>query len=218
MIAAILGKKVGMTQVYDENGISVPVTVVRAGPCTVTQVKAADGPDRYHAVQLGFDDVKPHRSTKPMIGHAARAGTGPKQFLREFRLAEAASVGVGDVLTVEQFEANSVKWVDVSGVTKGRGYAGPMKRHGFGGQPASHGTERKHRSSGGIGAMAGQRGRGRCIKKGKRMAGHMGNVLRTTRNQRLVRVDKDNDLLLILGSLPGPNGAYLVIRQAKTKG
>jgi large subunit ribosomal protein L3 len=217
MIAAILGRKIGMTQVYDDRGNIVPVTVIQAGPCTVTQVKNASARDGYEAVQLGYADVKPHRSTKPMIGHAAKAGTGPKAFVREFRLDKPTEVQPGDVVTVEVFEANKVQFVDIVGTTKGRGFAGVMKRHGFGGQPGSHGTERKHRSPGAIGAMAGQRGRGRCIKKGKRMSGHMGHEPRTSRNQKLVRVDKEKDLLLVKGSIPGPNGGFVTVRQAKTK-
>ena len=217
MIAAILGRKIGMTQVYDDSGNIVPVTVIQAGPCTVTQVKRADGKDGYDAVQLGYLDVKPHRSTRPMIGHAAAAGTGPKKFVREFRLQAPADVKPGDVVTVDLFETKQVKYVDVVGTTKGRGFSGVMRRHGFGGQPASHGTERKHRSPGAIGATAGQRGRGRCVKKGKRMAGHWGHDRRTSRNQQLVRVDKEKDLLLVRGSVPGPNGGFVLVRQAKTK-
>jgi large subunit ribosomal protein L3 len=217
MIAAILGRKIGMTQVYDDRGVIVPVTVIQAGPCTVMQVKKADAKDGYESVQLGYKDVKPHRSTKPMIGHTAKAGTGPKAFVREFRLATSTEAKPGDVVTVEIFEQNKIQYVDVVGTTKGAGFAGVMKRHGFGGQPNSHGTERKHRSPGAIGAMAGQRGRGRCIKKGKRMSGHMGNAPRTSRNQMLVRVDKENDLLLVKGSVPGPNGGFVTIRQSKTK-
>ncbi|MBN1488883.1 MAG: 50S ribosomal protein L3 [Phycisphaerae bacterium] len=217
MIPAILGKKVGMTQVYDEEGNIVPVTVIQAGPCTVIQVKRAEGADKYDAVQLGFQDVKPHRSTKPMIGHAGKAGTGPKRFVRELRLTEPADANAGDVVTVEAFSTGDVKFVDVVGVTKGRGFAGVMKRWGFGGQPASHGTERKHRSPGSIGSNSGQTGQGNAVKKGKRMAGHFGHDQRTTRNHRLVRVDADNALLLVKGSIPGPNGGFVVVRQAKTK-
>lgn len=216
MVAAILGKKIGMTQVYTPEGVVVPVTVIQAGPCTVLQVKKADGPDGYNAVQLGFEDTKPHRSTVPMIGHAARAGTGPKKFVREVRLASDPQAALGDVWTVEMFETAGTRHVDVIGVTKGAGFTGHMKRHGFGGQPASHGTERKHRSSGGIGANA-PRGTGQSVKKGKRMAGHMGHARRTARNQELFRVDKENHLLLIRGSVPGPNGGFVTVRQAKTR-
>ncbi|MBI4578708.1 MAG: 50S ribosomal protein L3 [Planctomycetes bacterium] len=214
--AALIGKKIGMTRIYTEDGEAVPVTVIQAGPCTVLQVKKTDGKDAYNAVQIGYEDVKPHRSTLPMIGHAATAGTGPKRVIREVRVAAAPEDNPGDVWTVEVFESAGTKHVDIIGTTKGRGYAGVMRRHGFGGQPASHGTERKHRSPGAIGGMA-QRGRGQAVKKGKRMAGHMGHVRRTSRNQELVRVDKDNHLLLVKGSVPGPNGAYVLVRQAKAK-
>ncbi|GMU23606.1 MAG: 50S ribosomal protein L3 [Phycisphaerae bacterium] len=215
MTAALLGKKIGMTRVYTEGGKAVPVTVIQAGPCPVLQVKKADGPDGYNAVQLGFEDVKPHRSTIPMIGHAGKAGTGPKRFVREIRFEADPSASLGDVWTVEVFETAGTQHVDVIGTTKGKGFAGVMKRHGFGGQPASHGTERKHRSSGGIGANA-PRGLGRAVKKGKRMAGHLGDVRRTNRNQELIKIDKDNNLLLIKGSVPGAAGSYLLVRQART--
>lgn len=204
-----------MTRVYTEGGKAVPVTVIQAGPCPVLQVKKADGPDGYNAVQLGFEDVKPHRSTIPMIGHAGKAGTGPKRFVREIRFEADPSASLGDVWTVEVFETAGTQHVDVIGTTKGKGFAGVMKRHGFGGQPASHGTERKHRSSGGIGANA-PRGLGRAVKKGKRMAGHLGDVRRTNRNQELIKIDKDNNLLLIKGSVPGAAGSYLLVRQART--
>jgi large subunit ribosomal protein L3 len=217
MIPAILGKKIGMTKVFDETGAAVTVTVVQAGPCPVLQVRTKEG-DGYDAVQLGFEDVKPHRSTLPMIGHAGKAGTGPKAFIREIRLDEPTERSLGDVVTVDIFEGAQVKYVDVVGTSKGRGFAGGMKRHGFGGQPASHGTERKHRAPGSISSHGTDLGHGGSIKKGKKMAGHMGHVRRTARNQRLVGIDKENGLLLIGGSVPGPNGGYLVVRQAKTKG
>jgi large subunit ribosomal protein L3 len=216
MAAALLGKKIGMTRVYTEAGVSVPVTVIQAGPCPVLQVKTEDGPDGYNAVQLAYGDVKPHRSTLPMIGHAGKAGTGPKGFVREIRLSEKPAANLGDIWTVELFEAAGTRHVDVVGTTKGKGYAGVMKRHHFGGQPSSHGTERKHRSSGGIGGNA-PRGLGRAIKKGKPMSGHLGHVRRTNRNQELVGVDKEHNLLLVKGSVPGPNGGYLLVRQAKTR-
>lgn len=217
MVAALLGKKIGMTRLYTESGQLIPVTLIQAGPCPVLQVKKSDGTrDGYDAVQLGFEDTKPHRSTLPEIGHAAKAGAGPKKFVREIRMAESPDAQTGDVWTVERFEEGDVKFVDVIGTTKGSGFTGVMKRHGFGGQPASHGTERKHRSPGSIGGHA-NLGTGRNIKKGKRMAGHMGHVRRTSRNQELVRVDKENHLLLVKGSVPGPNGGYVVVRQAKAK-
>jgi large subunit ribosomal protein L3 len=217
MYPAILGKKVGMTQVFDPGGQRVPVTLVEAGPCVVMQVKTADGPDGYHAVQLGFDDVKPHRATLPEIGHARRAKTGPKRFVREIRLAEAAGKEVGDTVTVSLFADADVKFVDVIGVTKGRGFQGVMKRWGFGGQPGSHGTERKHRSAGSIGGRAQNRGTSGALKKGKRMAGHMGNAGRTASCQALVGVDAEHNLLLIHGSVPGPTGGYVIVRKSKTR-
>ena len=212
MVPALVGKKIGMTQVIGDRGAAEPATVVQAGPCVVLRVKTVES-DGYDAVQLGFGDVKPHRSTRPLIGHAARAGTGPKHYCREVRLQKPADVEHGDVLTVELFQ-EGVKFVDVSGVTKGKGFQGVMKRHGFGGQPASHGTERKHRSSGGIGGMA-PRGHGRAVKKGKRMSGHMGSIKTTMTNLRLLSVDPEHSLLVIRGSVPGANGSYVVVKKAK---
>ena len=205
MFPAILAKKIGMTRVFTDEGTSVPVTVLKAGPCKVLQVRdsARDG---YDAVQLGFEDVKPHRSTLPMIGHAAKADSGPKQFIREVRLESPSDQVAGDVVTVEIFTESEVKYVDVVGTTKGCGFQGGMKRHGFGGLPASHGVERKHRSPGSISSHGSDLGRGGNIKKGKRMAGHMGHVRRTARNQELVSVNAEEGLLLIRGAVPGPNG------------
>jgi len=216
MIAAVLGKKVGMTRLFDPQGASVSVTLVEAGPCTVLAVRSKDV-HRYDAVQLGFDDVKPSRAKLPAIGHARKANSTPKRFIREIRLTEPTDVKQGDVVTVEQFESRGIGYVDVIGTTRGFGFQGVMKRHHFGGQPGTHGTERKHRSPGGIGAMAGDRGRGRSIKKGKKMAGHMGADRRTARNQRLIQIDKDKNLLAIEGAIPGPRGGYVVIRESKTK-
>jgi len=213
MRLGLLGTKLGMTRILGAKGVVEPVTVVKAGPCVVLQIKTK-GSDGYDAVQLGFSDVKPHRSTKPLIGHAAKAGTGPKRFSREIRLTEPATVSAGDVVTVEQFAGDALGYVDVTGITKGKGFAGVMKRHGFGGMPSSHGTERKHRSPGGIGASA-PRGTGRSVKKGKRMAGHMGHVRATSSSLRLLKVDPENHLMLIRGSVPGPAGAMLVVQQAK---
>lgn len=212
MKPALMGRKIGMTRVYVDDGAAVTVTIIQAGPCTVMQVKTA-ATDGYHAVQLGFEDVKPHRSTKPLIGHAGKAGTGPKRALREVRCDAAVELQPGEVVTVAAFAEGGVKHVDVTGVSKGRGFSGVMRRHGFAGQGASHGCERKHRSPGGIGGNA-PRGLGRAILKGKRMAGQMGNVRRTARNQRLISVDKDNNLLVVEGSVPGPNGGLLYVRQS----
>jgi len=214
MQPAILGKKIGMTQVYDAAGVLHPVTVVQAGPCSVLQVKSSET-DGYAAVQIGFGDVKTHRAAKPQIGHAAKASAGPKQFVREVRLTDSGeAVEAGASLTVETFEG--VAFVDVIGTTKGFGYQGGMKRHGFKGLGASHGTERKHRSPGSIASHGTNRGTGPKVRKGKKMAGHMGAVRRTSRNHRLISVDKENNLLLIKGPLPGANGGFLFIRKSKT--
>jgi large subunit ribosomal protein L3 len=215
MLSALLGKKIGMTQVHDEAGVLHPVTVVQAGPCSVLQVKNAET-DGYHAVQIGFQDVKPHRAAKPQIGHAAKSGSAPKRFVRDCRLEGPSDVKVGATLTVAVFDG--VQHVDVIGTSKGKGFAGVMKRHHFGGQSSSHGTERKHRSPGSIAAHATNRGWGGDIKKGKRMAGHMGNVRCTSRNHKLVSVDKENHLLLIQGAVPGANGGYVMIRASKKAG
>lgn len=217
MIPAILGRKIGMTQVFDETGERIPVTLVQAGPCVVLQVKSRDGADGYHAVQLGFDDVKPHRSTMPQIGHARKARTAPKRFIREIRLEQPTDRSVGDTVTVDIFKENNVGWVDVIGVTRGKGFQGGMRRWGFGGQPASHGTERKHRSPGSIGGRAQNRGHSGAIKKGKKMAGHMGARRRTAPCLKLVGVDSEHHLLLIRGSVPGHKGAYVVVRKARTR-
>jgi large subunit ribosomal protein L3 len=205
-----------MTQVLGERGITEPVTVVQLGPCVVLQVKTKET-DGYDALRLGFGDVKPHRSTKALIGVAARAGVGPKRVIREVRLAEPATNALGDVLTVEEFSKASVDYVDVAGVTKGKGFMGVMRRYGMGGQPASHGTERKHRSPGSIGGMA-PRGHGRSVKKGKRMAGHTGNVRRSATGLKLMKIDAENDLLLVRGSVPGPNGGVVMVRRSKKRG
>src|SRR5688500_182482 len=213
MTPALLGKKIGTTRVYDASGAIVPVTVVLAGPCNVTQVKTVES-DGYNAVQLGFGDIKAKFSTFPLIGHTAKAGVGPRKHFREIRLKDATDKAAGDEVTVEIFDG--VQYVDVVGTSKGKGTAGVMKRHHFGGQPASHGTERKHRSPGSLASRATWRGQSGKPKKGVRMAGHMGVDRVTTRNHPLVKVDKDNNLLLIKGALPGPNGGLLFVRKSVT--
>jgi len=215
MSIGILGQKVGMTRVYDAKGTIIPVTVVQAGPCIVTQVKTEDGADGYNAIQLGFEEIKERRSTKPLVGHCKKTGqTTPKRVFREVRLAAKPTLAAGATVDVGVFE--TIGYVDVSGISKGKGFQGVMKRWNFGGQPGSHGTERKHRSPGGIGGGQGTRGHGRAIKKGKKMAGHLGDETVTTRNHPLVGVDKEKNLLLIKGALPGANGGVLFIRQSKT--
>jgi large subunit ribosomal protein L3 len=214
MTPAIIGKKVGMTRVYDGKGAVVPVTVVEAAPNVITQIKAAEGKDGYFAVQLGFGETKPKFSTFPEIGHCAKAGVAPHRYFREIRLKEATDKQVGDAVSVGVFDG--VQFVDVIGTSKGKGTAGVMKRHHFGGQPASHGTERKHRSPGSICSRASNRGYTGKPKKGHRMAGRMGTDRVTTRNHPLVKVDAERNLLLIKGALPGPNGSLLFVRKAVT--
>jgi len=216
MIPGLLGTKVGMTRIITEKGAMHPVTVIKAGPCVVLQVKTKSI-DGYDALQLGFGDQKPHRVTMPHIGHTAKAKTGPKRNMKEFRLASATEIAAGDVLNLEAFSGEDIQYIDVSGVTKGKGFAGVMKRHGFGGKESSHGVERKHRSAGGIGGSA-DAGTGRAVKKGKRMAGHMGHVRCTTQSLKVLKVDTENDLMIVLGSVPGPAGSLVEIRRAKKKG
>jgi large subunit ribosomal protein L3 len=213
-MAILLGKKVGMTQVYDEEGKLVPVSVIQAGPCVVMQVKNTET-DGYNAVQLGFEDVKPVRRKKPQMGHTGKAKTDPKKFIREMRLPDDAEQQYepGESVTVTVFSED--KSVDVVGTSKGKGFAGVMKRHGFGGFPASHGTERKHRAPGSIASFASDAGHGPGPKKGKRMAGHMGNCRITTKNHDLVEIDEEKNLLIVKGSVPGPAGGYCIIRSAK---
>ncbi|MHC4561918.1 MAG: 50S ribosomal protein L3 [Planctomycetota bacterium] len=214
MIPAMLGKKIGMTQVFDEAGVLHPVTVVQADPCTVLQVKT-DETDGYNAVQIGVGDIKPHRATRPQIGHAGRAGTSAKRFIREVRLTGApADVEVGQSVSVNIFD--DVTFVDVIGTSKGRGFAGVMKRHNFKGMGDSHGVKRMHRAGGSIASHGSDLGGGGNVKKGKRMPGHMGDARCTTRNHRLVGVDKENNLLLIKGALPGANGQMVFVRVSKT--
>lgn len=209
----LLGKKIGMTQVYDATGNLLPVTVIQAGPCTVMQVKTADR-DGYSSVQIGFDDVKASRRTQAMVGHAKKADADPKKFVREERLADGqAQPAAGDVMKVDVF--TEAQWVDVVGTSKGKGFAGVMKRHNFGGFPGSHGTERKHRAPGSIGSYASDRGHGGNLKKGKRMAGHMGHERITSKNHKIVSIDIENNLLVVKGSVPGPNGGYVVVKSVK---
>lgn len=213
-MAMLLGKKVGMTQVYYETGELLPVTVIQAGPCAVMQVKTVDT-DGYNAVQLGYDDVKTSRRKNPQIGHAQKAKAVPKRFVREMRLSNDVEpeYKVGDSITVSVFAED--KCVDVMGTNKGKGFAGVMKRHGFHGFPASHGTERKHRAPGSISSFASDAGHGGSPKKGKKMAGHMGNRRVTTKNHDLVAIDEEKNLLVVRGPVPGPAGGYVVVRSAK---
>jgi large subunit ribosomal protein L3 len=206
----ILGRKQGMTQVFTEDGTHIGVTVVSAGPCVVTQVRT-EQTDGYDAVQLGYSEVREKRATKPLLGHFKKAGTTPKRFLREERLAAAAKVAVGDTVGCDVFAKGDL--VDVIGTTKGRGFAGTIKRHGFSRGPKTHGGM-NYRRPGSIGASA-YPGR---VFKGKRMAGHFGNKRCTTKNLEVVRVDADRGLLFIKGAVPGPKGGYVQIQTARTGG
>jgi large subunit ribosomal protein L3 len=214
MTPALLGTKIGMTRVYDPKGTVVPVTIVQVGPCAVTQVKTA-ATDGYEAVQIGYDTIKARYSTMPLIGHAARAGVAPQRHYREVRLKQPADIAPGTTLSAEVFK--DVQFVDVVGTSKGKGFAGVMKRYHFGGQCASHGTERKHRSPGSMASYATWRGQCGKPKKGKRLSGHMGMDRVTTRNHPLVKIDTENNLLLIKGALPGPNGGLLFVRKSITR-
>ena len=206
-VKGVLGEKLGMTQVWDAAGRLVPVTVVQAGPCVVTQVRGGEG-DGYDAVQLAFGAIDPRKVNKPLAGHFAKAGVTPRRFLAEIRTSDAAEYTPGQEVTAEVFEAGQV--VDVVGRTKGKGTAGVMKRHGFGGLGAAHGTQRKHRSPGSIGACATPS----RVFKGTRMAGRMGGVRQTTQNLTVHAVDAERGLLLIKGAVPGPRGSVVLVKTA----
>jgi len=210
---AILGKKAGMTSVFDDRGRQVPVTVIEAGPCQVLQVKTVET-DGYNAVQLGFGETSDRAAGRPLSGHARKAGATPKKVIREYRTDDLEGYAPGDTVTVEAFR--DVPMVDITGVSKGRGFAGMVKRYGFQGQPASHGTKRRHRSPGSIGEGSGIPDR--AVRKGKRMAGHMGHRRRTVERLKLLKVDPDAGLLLVKGSVPGPNGGYVFVRSARKMG
>ncbi len=210
-VKGLLGTKLGMTQVWDADNRIVPVTVIQAGPCVVTQVRTADV-DGYSAVQLGFGAVKAKSVTKPAAGHFEKAGVTPRKHLVELRTADASTYTLGQELTAEVFAEADV--IDVTGVTKGKGTAGVMKRHGFGGLRASHGVHRKHRSPGSIGACATPG----HVFKGTRMAGRMGVEKVTVQNLTVHAVDAERGLILVKGSVPGPRGALVVLRSAAKKG
>ncbi|MEW5980437.1 MAG: 50S ribosomal protein L3 [Acidobacteriota bacterium] len=205
MVNGILGIKVGMTQIFAQDGAAIPATVIKAGPCVVVQKKTA-ATDGYDAVQLGLVEfVSENRVTKPMRGHFKKGNVPPVRFLREFRLTEASdSTQVGNKVLVDQFSANDS--VDVTGISKGKGFAGFVKRHNFGGGAATHGSM-FHRAPGSIGASAFPS----RVFKGMRAAGHLGQEQVTVKNLRVVRVDAENNLLVVKGAVPGANGAYLVI-------
>jgi large subunit ribosomal protein L3 len=206
-VKGVLGTKLGMTQVFDDEGRIVPVTVVKAGPCVVTAVRT-DERDGYASVQLGYGEIDPRRVNKPVAGHFAKAGVTPRRYLVELRTADASEYTLGQEVTAETFAAGQL--VDVSGKSKGKGTAGVVKRHGFKGLSASHGTQRKHRSPGSIGGCA-TPGR---VFKGLRMAGRMGNERITVQNLAVHAVDAERGLLLIKGAVPGAAGSLVLVRSA----
>src|SRR5882672_1922878 len=206
-MTGILGTKLGMTQVFDETGQVVPVTVVQAGPCVVTAVRTPDK-DKYSAVQIGFGEINPRKVTKPVAGLFEKAGVTPRRYLAEIRTESASEYTLGQEVTASVFAAG-IK-VDVTGKSKGKGYAGVMKRHGFKGLGAGHGVQRKHRSPGSIGGCA-TPGR---VFKGVRMAGRMGHARVTTQNLTVHQVEAESGLLLIKGAIPGPNGGLVLVRTA----
>jgi len=201
----LLGEKLGMTQVWDENNRVVPVTVVKAGPCVVTQVKNPEQ-DGYSSVQIAFGAIDPRKVNQPASGHFAKAGVTPRRHLVELRTDDASEYTLGQELGVDTFEAGQV--VDVVGTTKGKGYAGVMKRHGFAGVSASHGAHRNHRKPGSIGGCA-TPGR---VFKGMRMAGRMGVARQSTQNLTIHAIDAENGLILIKGAVPGPKGGLVLVK------
>ncbi|MEE8219139.1 MAG: 50S ribosomal protein L3 [bacterium] len=208
----ILGRKVGMTQVFSAEGDRVQVTVIEAGPCVVVQVKTRER-DGYDALQVGFGSVRPKRVTRPRAGHFTAHGVEPTRFLREIRLEEPLpDAAPGRLVTCECFEAGEL--VDVTGVSKGRGFTGVMKRYGFKGAPASHGTHEHFRHGGAIGAAA-TPGR---VFKGTRMPGHMGNARVTVQNLLVVRVVPEQNLLMVRGAVPGPSGGFVMVRKSLKAG
>jgi large subunit ribosomal protein L3 len=235
MAMGLLGKKVGMTQVYDDKGSLSPVTVLQVGPCPVLQVRDQQR-DGYDAVQLGYMDKARRKASRPEQGHVSaelkskrrrtrsaagvvmppKADCEPQRFIREFRLPAPVDTKVGAILTAAEV-FKDVARVDVIGTSKGRGTAGAMKRHGFAGLPASHGVKKHHRSPGSVGSHASNRGSGRP-KRGKRMAGRYGAARNTARNLRIVRLDADHHLVLVAGAVPGPNGGLVMIRPTTKKG
>lgn len=204
----ILGRKVGMTQIFNDNGTRIGVTVIEAGPCKVLQVKNQQT-DGYFALQLGFFDAKEKNTSKAVVGHCDKASSPPKRFIRELRLAAAPEDKVGDEINVSVLE--KIKYVDVTGITKGKGFQGVMKRHHFHGLPASHGCSKRHRAPGGLGR---QQSINKGVPKGKSMAGHMGSDQVTIPGLKVVRVDPANNLLLVEGAIPGANGGFVQIHKA----
>ena len=210
-VAGVLGEKLGMTQVFDDNNRMVPVTVVKAGPCVVTQIRTPDK-DGYSAVQIAYGAIDPRKVSKPEAGHFAKAGVPPRRYLVEIRTGDASSYTVGQEISADLFPAG-VK-VDVVGTSKGKGYAGVMKRHNFKGLGSSHGVHRAHRKPGSIGACATPA----RVFKGTRMAGRMGHARTTTQNLTVHAVDVERGLVLIKGAVPGPTGGVVLLKTAVKNG
>lgn len=204
MVNTILGRKLGMTQVWNEDDNLIPVTVIQAGPCTISQIKSKET-DGYAAVQIGYGDIKEKHVTKPMAGHFAKAGVAPSKYLREVRVEDPSAYKVGDQVTVEQFA--ETKLVDVTGTSKGKGFAGVMKRYNFKGGPGGHGSH-FHRVPGSVGQCATPS----RVFKGLRLPGHMGDERVTVRNLEVISVDVDQNLIIVKGAVPGGKGALLAVR------
>ena len=210
MIAGLLGKKLGMTEIFTESGECVPVTVLHVGPCTVLQVRTTEK-DGYQAVQLGFEDKKRHRATRPETGHVKKADAEPKKFIAEVPWDGEDEADLGKSVGVEVFEG--VKYVDVTGKSKGHGFTGVVRRHHFAGGPASHGQGDRHRSGGSIG----QSSYPSRVFKGMRMPGHMGVQKNTVRNLIIVKIDTETNTIAVRGAVPGHNGSYITIRHARAQ-
>ncbi|MBQ8000341.1 MAG: 50S ribosomal protein L3 [Ruminococcus sp.] len=208
MQKALIGKKIGMTQIFDEKGNVVPVTVVEAGPCVVSMKKTVET-DGYTAIQMGFGDMKPSKVNKPMQGHFSKANVAPKKVLKEFRFDDCDAYSVGDIIKADVFEAGMK--VDVTGTSKGKGYAGVIKRWNFGRLKETHGSGPVARHGGSMGACSSPS----RVWKGKKMAGHLGAEKVTVKNLTVVKVDAENNLIAIKGAIPGANGGYVVIRDIK---
>ena len=211
MKKGLIGKKIGMTQIFDEAGNVIPVTVVEAGPCTVTQIKTVEN-DGYQAVQVGFGDVKVSRVNKPMKGHFDKADVAPKKTLKEFRLESIDGIEVGNILKADTFEVGEI--VDVKGTSKGHGTAGAIKRWNFSRLRMTHGTGPNHRHAGSLGACSSPS----RVFKGKKMPGHMGNVRVTVQNLEIVKIDVENNVILVKGAVPGPKKSLVMIKETVKTG
>ncbi|MEW6355393.1 MAG: 50S ribosomal protein L3 [Planctomycetota bacterium] len=211
MVTSLIGKKLGMTQIFSEDGTAVPVTVIECGPCVVTQIKTTES-DGYNALQVGFGEKPAKRTTKALLEHFKKAKTTPRRFVRELEWDGQGEFALGSQITVDVF--NEIKRVDVIGTAKGRGFQGVVKRHGFKGGPKTHGQSDRQRAPGSIGQSSDPS----RVKKGMRMAGHMGHCRRTARNLTVVKVDPEKNCLLVRGGVPGPNGGLLVVRKTHKLG